>query len=58
MRCPGPTEPSGRGLRIVDMFAEKWGVEQHAAGGKTVWFTLDHGGRSSGSRSTAARPRP
>lgn len=40
MRCPGPTEPSGRGLRIVDMFAERWGVEHHPAGGKTVWFTL------------------
>ena len=40
MRCPGPTEPSGRGLRIVDMFAADWGVEQLPAGGKTVWFTL------------------
>lgn len=40
MRCPAPTEPSGRGLRIVDMFAERWGVEHHSAGGKTVWFTL------------------
>lgn len=41
MRCPAPTEPSGRGLRIVDMFADQWGVDQHAGGGKTVWFTLD-----------------
>jgi anti-sigma regulatory factor (Ser/Thr protein kinase) len=40
MRCPPPTEPSGRGLRIIDMFAETWGVDRHLAGGKTVWFTI------------------
>ena len=40
MRSPGPDEPTGRGLRIVDMFAEEWGVEHHRTGGKTVWFTL------------------
>jgi anti-sigma regulatory factor (Ser/Thr protein kinase) len=40
MRSPGPDEPTGRGLRIVDTFADSWGVESHRAGGKTVWFTL------------------
>jgi anti-sigma regulatory factor (Ser/Thr protein kinase) len=40
MRSPGPDEPTGRGLRIVDMFADEWGVEPHRTGGKTVWFTL------------------
>lgn len=40
MRCPGPDEPTGRGLRIVDMFADAWGVEPHGPDGKTVWFTL------------------
>jgi anti-sigma regulatory factor (Ser/Thr protein kinase) len=40
MRCPAPDEPTGRGLRIVDMFAETWGVVPHCGGGKTVWFTL------------------
>jgi anti-sigma regulatory factor (Ser/Thr protein kinase) len=40
MRSPGPDEPTGRGLRMVDMFADEWGVEHHRTGGKTVWFTL------------------
>ena len=40
MRSPGPSEPTGRGLRIVDAFAAEWGVEHHRTGGKTVWFTL------------------
>jgi anti-sigma regulatory factor (Ser/Thr protein kinase) len=36
---PGPEEPSGRGLMIVEAMSESWGVER-ADGGKTVWFTL------------------
>ncbi|MFI9647748.1 ATP-binding protein [Streptomyces sp. NPDC052040] len=28
----------GRGLLLLDALADKWGVEPHAAGGKTVWF--------------------
>jgi anti-sigma regulatory factor (Ser/Thr protein kinase) len=41
MRSPGPHEPSGRGLQIVDMLSERWGVERERPSGKTVWFTLD-----------------
>ena len=41
MRSPGPNEPSGRGLQIVDMLSKRWGVEPHTPSGKTVWFTLD-----------------
>jgi len=41
MRSPGPDEPSGRGLQIVDMLSEEWGVEPEAPSGKTVWFSLD-----------------
>jgi anti-sigma regulatory factor (Ser/Thr protein kinase) len=37
---PAPDDPTGRGLRIVDMLAEQWGVERSAAVGKTVWFTV------------------
>jgi anti-sigma regulatory factor (Ser/Thr protein kinase) len=44
MRYPGATEPTGRGLRIVDMFAVDWGVDHHRGGGKTVWFTLPPAG--------------
>ncbi len=40
MRSPAPTEPSGRGLKIIDMLSSEWGVEQHATEGKTVWFTV------------------
>ncbi|MFC5720003.1 ATP-binding protein [Streptomyces gamaensis] len=33
---------SGRGLRIVEYFADTWGVRQRANGpGKTVWAHLD-----------------
>jgi two-component sensor histidine kinase len=40
MRSPGPEEPTGRGLRIVELFSEAWGIERKAALGKTVWFQL------------------
>jgi two-component sensor histidine kinase len=40
MRSPGPEEPTGRGLRIVEMFSEGWGVERKATRGKTVWFQV------------------
>jgi two-component sensor histidine kinase len=40
MRSPKPTDPSGRGLKIIDMLSAEWGVEQRAAQGKTVWFTV------------------
>jgi len=36
---PGPEEPSGRGLMIVQAMSRDWGVEP-AGGGKKVWFTL------------------
>jgi anti-sigma regulatory factor (Ser/Thr protein kinase) len=35
---PGPTEPRGRGLQIVNALADRWGVEPAPDGGKTVWF--------------------
>jgi anti-sigma regulatory factor (Ser/Thr protein kinase) len=39
-RNPLPTEPSGRGLRIVGALADEWGVTPSSHGeGKTVWFT-------------------
>jgi anti-sigma regulatory factor (Ser/Thr protein kinase) len=50
MRCPRPDEPTGRGLRIVDLLAERWGVIELGPDGKTVWFTL-----SAGSDRAAAR---
>ena len=41
LRRPEPTEPSGRGLLIVDTLARDWGVlPDGGTAGKTVWFEL------------------
>lgn len=40
MRTSEPTDPRGRGLQIIDMFATTWGVTRLPGNGKTVWFTL------------------
>jgi anti-sigma regulatory factor (Ser/Thr protein kinase) len=40
MRSPKPTDPSGRGLKIIDMLSARWGVDSEADVGKTVWFTI------------------
>ena len=40
MRSPGPNDPSGRGLQIVDMLSTEWGIEPEVPAGKTVWFSL------------------
>jgi anti-sigma regulatory factor (Ser/Thr protein kinase) len=45
MRSPKPTDPSGRGLKIVDMLSDGWGVQAAAAKGKTVWFTISDAAR-------------
>ena len=41
MRFPTPDEPTGRGLQIVDMLSEDWGVDDAPGSGKTVWFTVE-----------------
>ena len=38
-RPHAPLSATGRGLRIVEQLAERWGVRP-AASGKTVWFQL------------------
>lgn len=45
LRSPGPNDPTGRGLLIVDTLAAAWGVQRRVAGGKTVWFTVDSDSR-------------
>ena len=40
MQSPEPTDPSGRGLKIIDALSARWGVRAGAAHGKTVWFTI------------------
>jgi serine/threonine-protein kinase RsbW len=36
---PTPSEPSGRGLMIVEAMSRRWGVISEPTG-KVVWFTL------------------
>jgi anti-sigma regulatory factor (Ser/Thr protein kinase) len=33
-------ESGGRGLRLLEALASRWGVQQHPANGKTVWFEV------------------
>ena len=58
MRSPRPSDPTGRGLRIVDMLSTRWGHEKRAGGGKTVWFTLTLEAESSTADAAAARAQP
>jgi anti-sigma regulatory factor (Ser/Thr protein kinase) len=38
---PDPrTNEAGRGVWLVDAFAERWGTEMHGRDGKTVWCEL------------------
>ena len=46
-RSPAPEEPRGRGLQIVEMFSDAWGVESGRGAGKTVWFVLGGAGAAS-----------
>ena len=39
LRFPVPTEPCGRGLRIVEALSLAWGTADSPRG-KTVWFTV------------------
>src|SRR5437588_6873962 len=41
VRSPGPSDPTGRGLQIIDMLSSDWGVEPRGDDGKTVWFTVE-----------------
>jgi anti-sigma regulatory factor (Ser/Thr protein kinase) len=41
MLSPGPLEPHGRGLHIIDKLASEWAVVRSPDGaGKTVWFSV------------------
>ncbi|MFL6242126.1 MAG: ATP-binding protein [Acidimicrobiia bacterium] len=38
---PDPrTDETGRGVRLVEAFTERWGTEAHGRDGKTVWCEL------------------
>jgi anti-sigma regulatory factor (Ser/Thr protein kinase) len=55
----GSTEAqSGRGLRIVALLAETWGVENRPGGrGKTIWFTVAVGKDVVGAANPALAPK-
>ncbi|WP_432523093.1 ATP-binding protein [Kineococcus sp. SYSU DK006] len=38
-RTAAPEAEGGRGVALVDIISDRWGVE-HAESGKTVWFVL------------------
>ncbi len=40
LRTPGPAAQTGRGMRIVDVLSDEWGVEELPRG-KRIWFRLD-----------------
>jgi anti-sigma regulatory factor (Ser/Thr protein kinase) len=37
----GPDDEQGRGVRMVDRLAKKWGINREGSAGMTVWFELD-----------------
>ncbi len=37
---PAREQAGGRGMRLVSMLAQTWGVEQHPHDGKSVWFAV------------------
>jgi anti-sigma regulatory factor (Ser/Thr protein kinase) len=39
-QSPGPDQPEGRGLMIVDELAENWGIDLVPGDGKRIWFEL------------------
>jgi anti-sigma regulatory factor (Ser/Thr protein kinase) len=44
-QSPGPDEPGGRGLMIVDQLAQAWGVDPLPGDGKCIWFDVPDLGR-------------
>lgn len=43
VQAPGADEVSGRGLVLVDVLADRWGVEKRVPVGKTVWAEVTVG---------------
>jgi anti-sigma regulatory factor (Ser/Thr protein kinase) len=56
MLSPGPQDPSGRGLLIVESMSEDWGVRRSDAA-KTVWFTLPRRQTSGATRASPSTLR-
>jgi anti-sigma regulatory factor (Ser/Thr protein kinase) len=39
-RAAGPLDESGRGIRLVDVISDRWGVRTRSGEGKDVWFEI------------------
>lgn len=39
-QAASPGDEHGRGLALVDLISDDWGVDPHPGDGKDVWFTL------------------
>ena len=42
LRSPSQLDSAGRGLRIVHLLTERWGISRSNGPGKTVWFEVDN----------------
>lgn len=40
VQSPASSDPHGRGLRIVEILSDDWGITPGAGAGKTVWFRV------------------
>ena len=59
LQTPASTEPSGRGLRIVQAFADSWGITEASNDpGKTVWFSVALDARRPGTGDERAVEQP
>ena len=41
LRTPALEDLGGRGMQMVAVLADRWGVDRHDGDGKTVWFEID-----------------
>lgn len=40
LKDAAPLDESGRGVLLVDLLSDEWGVDQRPGDGKAVWFAL------------------
>ncbi|WP_199424160.1 ATP-binding protein [Actinotalea solisilvae] len=50
---PEDAAPGGRGMRLVNLLADQWGVDRREPAGKAVWFAVPRSGRRRHGRGVA-----
>jgi len=63
LRMTDALTPSGRGLRLVDLMSDDWGIDRTDAGATRVWFVVTQegagdGSSSDGTQAADGRPSP